>query len=126
MEHGWPRCEDNKTRDYCYGSCGTTRQYSNWTQTYLHRLVSSLQRVNFAGKVLLYIHPFISTESGAAQTYAEDRCLLLLLLLLLRRGRRLRGPPPPDPQADDEAEAPILGIRLRSPALGGDEGVDVQ
>jgi hypothetical protein len=75
MEHGWPRCEDNATRDYCYGSCGTAMQYSNWTQTYLHRLVSSLKRVHFGGKALLYLHPFISTEKGAAQKYAADRQL---------------------------------------------------
>jgi hypothetical protein len=35
-------------------------------------MVSSLKRVNYRGDVLLYLHPFISTEPGAADKYAAD------------------------------------------------------
>ena len=31
MEQPWPRCPDNTTRGYCYGSCSTQKQYSNQT-----------------------------------------------------------------------------------------------
>ena len=76
METAWKKCEPpHQTRDYCYGSCGTAKQYSNWTDTYLRRLVSSLKRVNYKGKAILYLHPFISTEAGAATKYANDRQL---------------------------------------------------
>jgi hypothetical protein len=41
----------------------------------MRRLVSSLKRVGFQGKALLYLHPFISTELGAPEKYADDRQL---------------------------------------------------
>jgi hypothetical protein len=74
-EEEWKRCPDNATRDYCYGSCGTTRQYSNRSAAYARSLVSSLRRADFRGKALLYLHPFISTEKGAAEKYSDDRQL---------------------------------------------------
>ena len=76
MDHYWKKCEDNATlRNYCYGSCGTAHQYSNWSTVYMHRLVNSLERINYNGSTLLYLHPFISTEIGAATRYADDRQL---------------------------------------------------
>ena len=68
METPWRKCEDNVTeRDYCYGSCGTAHQYSSWTAAYLRRMVASLKRVEYGGKALLYLHPFISTETGRSK-----------------------------------------------------------
>ena len=73
MNQSWPRCEDNATRDYCYGTCSTAREESKYTDEYMQKLVGSLKRVGYKGKALLYLHPFISTEIGAAQKYKEDR-----------------------------------------------------
>ena len=70
METPWRKCEDedNATeRDYCYGSCGTAHEYSSWTAAYLRRMVASLKRVEYGGKALLYLHPFISTETGRSK-----------------------------------------------------------
>jgi hypothetical protein len=75
MNHSWPRCEDNKTRDYCYGSCSTAREYSQHTDEYMRKLVGSLKGVSYQGKALLYLHPFISTETGAAEKFKHDRQL---------------------------------------------------
>jgi hypothetical protein len=75
MNHSWPRCPDNSSRDYCYGSCSTAHEYSEWSDTYMRRLVGSLTRIGYGGAKLLYLHPFISTETGAPTKYADDRQL---------------------------------------------------
>ena len=50
-------------------------RYSNQSAAYAHDLVSSLKRASFKGKAILYLHPFISTEQGAAEKYKDDRQL---------------------------------------------------
>ena len=55
MNQSWPRCEDNASRDYCYGSCSTAREESKRSDEYMHKLVGSLKRVGYKGKALLYL-----------------------------------------------------------------------
>ena len=45
MNHSWPRCEDNKTRDYCYGSCSIAHEYSQHSDAYMRKLVTDRKNI---------------------------------------------------------------------------------